>query len=172
MYFPLLWRGLPWGEEKNHSLQIKTNIMQVISINQYASGLSRLAAFFIDYFLISAVLSIVFWHWWSGPYIWSSSLASFHFHLSAYYLYHQALVLLYYAFMESSTYQATLGKIVLGIKVVDQYNQRISLSRSLLRNLSKYLSYFILCIGYIMIIFDDRKQGLHDKIADTFIIKA
>jgi uncharacterized RDD family membrane protein YckC len=73
--------------------------------------------------------------------------------------------------MESSQYQATLGKMALGIKVVDQNNERISLGRAVLRNLSKYLSYLILCIGYIMIIFDERKQGLHDKIADTFIVK-
>lgn len=74
--------------------------------------------------------------------------------------------------MESSRYQGTLGKIVMGIKVVDHNNQRLEFPRALLRNLSKILSGFLLGLGYIMIIFDDRKQGLHDKIADTFVVKA
>jgi uncharacterized RDD family membrane protein YckC len=59
----------------------------------------------------------------------------------------------------------------MGIKVVNKNNQPLDFSKALLRNLSKLLSAFILGIGYIMIIFDDRKQGLHDKIADTFVVK-
>ena len=73
--------------------------------------------------------------------------------------------------MESSKYQATLGKMAMGIKVVNYNGQRLDFTKALLRNLSKFLSAFILGIGYIMIIFDDRKQGLHDKIADTFVVK-
>ena len=78
--------------------------------------------------------------------------------------------MLYYSYMESSKYQATLGKLALGIKVTDVRGGSIDFSKALLRNLSKYLSAFILYIGYIMIIFDDRKQGLHDKIADTLVV--
>jgi uncharacterized RDD family membrane protein YckC len=81
------------------------------------------------------------------------------------------IFLLYFSAMESSQYQGTLGKIVMGIKVVDHNNQRLDFSRALLRNLSKVLSAFLLGIGYIMIIFDSRKQGLHDKIADTYVVK-
>jgi uncharacterized RDD family membrane protein YckC len=72
--------------------------------------------------------------------------------------------------MESSKYQATIGKLALGMKVTDVRQQPIDFSKALLRNLSKYLSALILWIGYIMIIFDDRKQGLHDKIADTLVM--
>lgn len=73
--------------------------------------------------------------------------------------------------MESSKYQATVGKIVMGIKVVNKNGQGLDFSKAMLRNLSKILSAIIMGIGYIMIIFDDRKQGLHDKIADTFVVK-
>lgn len=144
--------------------------MQVLSVNQYASGISRLFAYFIDHILVSAIFSILFWHWWH-PLIWSDYDFTFSFHVWGHRILYGFVLLVYYAFMESSQYQATLGKMALGIKVVDQNNERISLGRAVLRNLSKYLSYLILCIGYIMIIFDERKQGLHDKIADTFIVK-
>jgi uncharacterized RDD family membrane protein YckC len=147
--------------------------MQVISVNQYASGLSRLVAYIIDHILLSAVFSMLVWRWWWWtPVIWQGGDFDFSFHVWRYHLFYGLVVLAYYALMESSPYQATLGKIALGIKVVDQNNQRISFARALLRNLSKYLSALILGIGYIMIIFDERKQGLHDKIADTFIIRA
>jgi uncharacterized RDD family membrane protein YckC len=147
--------------------------MQVISVNQYASGLSRLVAYIIDHILLSAVFSMLVWHWWWWtPITWQGGGFDFSFHVWRYHLFYGLAVLVYYAIMESSRYQGTLGKIALGIKVVDQNNQRINMPRALLRNLAKYLSAIILGIGYIMIIFDERKQGLHDKIADTFIIKA
>lgn len=78
---------------------------------------------------------------------------------------------LYYALLESSAKQGTLGKIVLGMKVVDYNNQRISFTRATGRYFSKIISAIILMIGFIMIAFTARKQGLHDMIARTIIIK-
>ena len=150
--------------------------MQVMSFNNdYASGAKRLLAFFIDWLLLHAVFSMLFLRWWGSPFDWDTS--SYHFgplHLGLQFLRYNVIegviIVLYYSYMESSRYQATLGKLALGIKVVNVQNGRIDFAKALLRNLSKYLSVFILYIGYIMIIFDDRKQGLHDKIADTLVV--
>jgi uncharacterized RDD family membrane protein YckC len=76
---------------------------------------------------------------------------------------------LYEAFMESSSYQATLGKIVCGLKVTDLYGNRISFERATGRHFAKWLSAMILCIGYIMVGFTERKQGLHDLLAGTLV---
>jgi uncharacterized RDD family membrane protein YckC len=73
--------------------------------------------------------------------------------------------------MESSHYQATFGKIALGIKVVNHNGQRLTFQKALLRNVSKIISSILFGIGFIMIVFDSRKQGLHDKIADTFTVE-
>lgn len=153
--------------------------MQVISYNnRYASGFRRLIAFFIDHLAIGTVLSILTWQmfdWpfrlggWSDMYHWDTWDTSFG--LLSQNFFKEALIILYYAFMESSKYQATLGKMVLGLRVVGHTGQKIDFSKALLRNLSKILSALILGIGYIMIIFDSRKQGLHDKIADTFVVR-
>jgi uncharacterized RDD family membrane protein YckC len=76
---------------------------------------------------------------------------------------------LYEAFMESSSYQATLGKMICGLKVTDLYGNRISFERATGRHFAKWLSGMILCIGFIMVGFTERKQGLHDLIAGTLV---
>ncbi len=78
---------------------------------------------------------------------------------------------LYFALMQSSDKQATLGKTLFNIKVVDSNLKRISFKRATIRYFSKFLSAFILFIGYIMAGFTTKKQALHDKIAKTYVIK-
>jgi uncharacterized RDD family membrane protein YckC len=76
---------------------------------------------------------------------------------------------LYEALMESSSYQATLGKMIFGMKVTDLNGNRISFERATGRHFAKWLSGVILCIGYIMVAFTERKQGLHDLLAGTLV---
>ena len=76
---------------------------------------------------------------------------------------------IYEALMESSSYQATLGKMVFGMKVTDLYGNRISFARATGRHFAKILSLVILCIGFIMVGLTERKQGLHDMIAGTLV---
>lgn len=77
---------------------------------------------------------------------------------------------LYFALMESSPYQGTVGKIALGIKVTDLDGHRIGFGRATGRHFSKILSGLILCVGYIMAAFTDKKQGLHDMLANTLVV--
>jgi uncharacterized RDD family membrane protein YckC len=76
---------------------------------------------------------------------------------------------LYEAFMESSSYQATLGKMIFGMKVTDLNGNRISFERATGRHFAKWLSAMILGIGYLMVGFTERKQGLHDLLAGTLV---
>jgi len=78
---------------------------------------------------------------------------------------------LYYSLMESSPRQATLGKMVVGIMVTDDIGKRISFARATGRYFAKILSAVILGIGFLMVAFTDRKQGLHDMLADTLVVK-
>jgi len=150
--------------------------MQVISMNNdFASGSKRLIAYFIDAVILSPVFSVLFFRWWGSPFNWdvdNMNLGPIHLGLKFWGInvMEAAITVLYYSYMESSKYQATFGKMVLGIKVTGTNGLPIAFPVALLRNLSKYISMFILYIGYIMIIFDDRKQGLHDKIADTLVV--
>jgi uncharacterized RDD family membrane protein YckC/Flp pilus assembly protein TadD len=77
----------------------------------------------------------------------------------------------YYVAMESSSMQATVGKRALGIKVTDMHGNKISAGRALGRNLAKYISALILCIGYIMAAFSKKKQALHDMMASCLVVR-
>ncbi|MBX2941001.1 MAG: RDD family protein [Cyclobacteriaceae bacterium] len=81
------------------------------------------------------------------------------------------LVVLYFTLMESSKYQATVGKLALGLIVTDENGNKIDMVKALIRNLSKIISSMILMIGYIMVGFTEKKQGLHDIIAKTLVVK-
>jgi len=81
------------------------------------------------------------------------------------------LQVLYFAGMESSSKQATLGKMALGLKVVDVEGNRISFLRGVGRFFAKFLSYFTLLIGFIMAGFTAKKQALHDMVASTLVVK-
>ncbi|MFL5773105.1 MAG: RDD family protein [Flavisolibacter sp.] len=78
---------------------------------------------------------------------------------------------LYFALQESGHNQATIGKKALGLKVTSMDGQRITFGQASGRYFGKIISGLILCIGYLMILWDDRRQGLHDKMAGTLVIK-
>ena len=77
---------------------------------------------------------------------------------------------LYYALQESSPHQATFGKHILGLRVADMNGHRISFMRASVRSFGKILSGMICSIGYVMAGFTEKKQGLHDMIAGTFVV--
>ena len=80
--------------------------------------------------------------------------------------------ILYKPIMEASEYQGTVGKYALGMKVVDQNGQRISMTSSFLRTILYIIGAqgFLLCLGVVMIGFTEYKQGLHDILANTYVV--
>jgi uncharacterized RDD family membrane protein YckC len=83
----------------------------------------------------------------------------------------QVVQILYFTLMESSKYQATIGKLALGIIVTDMNGGKLDFVKALIRNVSKIVSGIILLIGYIMAAFTEKKQALHDIIAGTLVVK-
>ena len=76
----------------------------------------------------------------------------------------------YFIFM-THKYQATFGKKAAGIKVISNKTEKLSLGQIILREIvGKFVSMVIFCIGFIMIRFTEKKQGLHDMIADTTVV--
>lgn len=78
---------------------------------------------------------------------------------------------LYFAFMESSASRGTLGKMALGLQVIDQNDRTLTFARATGRYFAKFLSGMILMVGYIMAGFTQKKQALHDILADTYVVK-
>lgn len=141
---------------------LDTPISQDNKPGEYAGFWIRVAAFIIDYIIVMVgiwIVAFILADLFSGsPEIFTGA-----------YLLAIVGVVLYYALMESSEKQATFGKMAVGIKVGDQYGKRISFANALGRYFSKIISALTLYIGFMMVGWDDRKQGLHDKIADTYV---
>ena len=76
---------------------------------------------------------------------------------------------LYYALLESSRNQATLGKMVAGILVTDRSMQRITFARATLRHFGKIISLLLFGTGFFCILYTKKRQGLHDYIARTYV---
>jgi uncharacterized RDD family membrane protein YckC len=76
---------------------------------------------------------------------------------------------LYCALLESSPWQATVGKRVIGIKVVNRRGERIGFARAAARFAAKLLSVLTLFLGYLLIVVTKRRQALHDVIAGTLL---
>ena len=140
----------------------------------YAGFWERFAACLLDgllHFILSLILC--------SPFIFAILIASPHLDEDVlsllfqiiYYCITIPLGFLYFTIFESSSYQGTPGKMVLGIKVVNLNKGPVSFGQASGRYFGKIISYMICYIGFIMAAFTDKKQGLHDMMAGTLIIK-
>ena len=80
---------------------------------------------------------------------------------------------LYYAYCESSEWQATPGKKVLNLVVTDLNGNRLSFARASGRFFAKMVSGLVpFGIGYLMAGFTEKKQALHDMIASCLVLRS
>ena len=77
---------------------------------------------------------------------------------------------LYFAILESSKLQATVGKRFLHLRVTDLSGERISFGKATGRHFGKIISFVILMVGFLMVGWTEKKQGLHDKMAGTLVV--
>lgn len=138
----------------------------------YAGFWMRVVAYIIDGLIMSLVfvpLGIILGVFMAGAGIDESSvefqlinLSSNGFSLLAGWLYH--------GFMESSSWQGTVGKKALGLRVTDLDGHRISFARATGRYFGTILSGMICFVGFFMVAFTEKKQALHDMLAGTLVL--
>ncbi|MFT3808147.1 RDD family protein [Arenimonas sp.] len=146
----------------------------------YAGFWRRWAAWVVDTFLVTmayyVVLMIVVMGFGFGfgafdPSSATGQLGVFQIvTMLAVYVTGPILSALYYVYQESSEAQATLGKRLFGIKVTDADGHRLGRKHALGRWASHLLCYVTIYIGYLVVAFTDRKQGLHDMAASTLVV--
>ncbi|MEJ0054596.1 MAG: RDD family protein [Bacteroidota bacterium] len=153
----------------------------------YAGFWLRLVAIIIDGIIIGCLQSIVIipifvamgFGFFSGmntmdmgdPENFVGLLAAFMAAMGAYWILAMVLNIVYFSFMESSKYQATLGKMALGIIVTDMEGNKLDFGKAFIRNLCKVISNMTFTIGYIIAGFTEKQQALHDILAKTLVIK-
>ncbi|MCX2740015.1 RDD family protein [Pontibacter anaerobius] len=135
---------------------------------EYASFWKRMAAIFIDAMIISFFMNLFIL-----PFIGMNTIPDITDIEGRLKIQGIAAFIgwLYYAGFESSARQATFGKQIFGIFVTDTNGYRISFARATGRYFGKMLSGLILLIGYLMAAFTERRQALHDKLADTLVLQ-
>ncbi len=143
------------------------NTERTIIQSNYAGFLVRLAARLIDGIILSFLMNFVLLFFYQkdfpGVFSWIFSIRGLVCFL---------LSIAYYVYFETSNKQATIGKSVMNLKVIKQNGDKLNVPDAIIRYFSKILSTFIFLIGYLMVIFDDKKRALHDRIAGTFVVKA
>lgn len=141
--------------------------------NKYAGFWIRLISCWIDYLVILtglAIIGVV-----SGIFISENAIEHLPRVLGGVIAAFLVIIYpaLYFSFMDASKYQATLGRMALGLKVVNGENNRISFHKALLRNILKMMTLLIppLYLTFIVLAVSKRKQSLYDKAAGTFVIR-
>lgn len=120
----------------------------------YASVWKRFFAFLID----AAVFAVIFW-------ILSQMLSG-----AGVALVLLVIIWLYYALLESSPLQASLGKIIMNIKVVDRRGRRLTFWQATERILSKLITNITFYFGFFIAAFDKKKRTLHDRVSHSAVI--
>lgn len=78
---------------------------------------------------------------------------------------------LYFAFLESSAWQGSIGKRVLRLRVTDVNGERLSFKHASGRFFSKFLSSATAGLGFLLVAWTRHKQGLHDLVSSTLVLR-
>ena len=89
---------------------------------------------------------------------------------SLYLTFSNVFFVLYFSVFEATSWQATPMKKIFKLKIKDQYGNRPSFIRIIIRNISKLLSGYIFLIGYIIALFSKKRKALHDIIAGCIVV--
>ena len=134
---------------------------------KYAGFWIRLAASTIDSLLILAIITPLLYRIYGADYFTSTQLIKGPADLLITYGLPIAAVILFWRYQS-----ATPGKMALKLKIVDADSlQPLTTQQCLIRYLGYFVSTIPFCLGFLWIAFDKRKQGWHDKLAHTVVIR-
>ena len=141
---------------------------------EYAGFWRRLASFLIDAFIIFFINCVLTapWHWilsifrhwhsggWLDTFVHANPFVGITLLIAAIYC------VVFWVWRGQ-----TPGKIVANIKVLKEDGTHLALSGAIVRFFGYIVCMLTLGIGFWMLAFDERRQGLHDKIALTVVVK-
>lgn len=132
----------------------------------YAGFWIRFLAYLIDSIILGVVGRILF-----GSQVTEYGAAGDGVSFSVNYSGWRTIVPIAYVLVFWIVFSATPGKMICKLKIVEENGQKLSWQKALLRFVGYIVSGVALFIGFIWIGFDKKKQGWHDKIAKTYVVK-
>ncbi|WP_052255932.1 RDD family protein [Salinicoccus sp. YB14-2] len=134
-----------------------------------ASFMSRAVAFIIDILAIWGLSQIIIY-----PVVQLSGMGDLYFLAPALSIANIASGILYFAYFVLMTHftRATLGKMVTGVTVVSRNADKLTFTQVIFRELiGRYINNFLWYLPYLLVLFTERRIGLHDYFADTYVVK-
>jgi uncharacterized RDD family membrane protein YckC len=148
--------------------------------HHYAGFWSRAAARIIDLLIIIAAFNLVYLAdrlgadagLWTGTGLGEGSWTGEGFSMANVLrgLFFITFPVFYYVFLHG-TYGQTFGKMALKIRVLNEDGTPLDCPKAFLRWLGYFLCDLTFYIGYLWAAFDPRKQGLHDKVCKTIVVR-
>jgi uncharacterized RDD family membrane protein YckC len=132
----------------------------------YAGFWLRLGAYLIDSLLLSSIVILIWF-----PKLQKGMTPDALQTDPAFLAVELILPWIYFSVLESSPWQATLGKRAFRLQVTDLAGARLSFPRATLRHFGKLLSGITLLVGYVLAGFTARKQALHDLLAGCLVVR-
>jgi len=120
----------------------------------------RIVAAFIDRFIVGFVSTLLVWLFFGFG--WAAVAFGWYIFLF--------VDIVYTILFEGGSMHATPGKRVMELYIVDSYGNGISYATSMLRNIGKIFSAALAGLGYLLALFSDDKQALHDMLAKTYVL--
>lgn len=131
----------------------------------YAGFWIRFLAYLIDAIILGTIARILFGSGAANIDTSGGIMAGFQFNSW------RTLITLVYTLGFWIALSATPGKMICKLKIVEENGQKLTWQKALLRMVGYVVSAVALFIGFIWIGFDKKKQGWHDKIAHTYVVK-
>jgi uncharacterized RDD family membrane protein YckC len=127
---------------------------------------NRFFAFLLDMIFLGILDTVV------SIFITEKGLFSFQFQKMDIYLLPKITIIayVYYAVLESTNLQASLGKKIMGLKVVDMVGNKLSFLSSCYRSFIRLISLSIFGLGAIIAFFNSDRLTFHDKVTKTYVV--
>lgn len=141
---------------------------EILALTHAGFGI-RLIAYIIDLILISCIKGIII-----GPIVGLGGLHDTYFGIRLFSVENILSAIIYFSYFILMTYRfrATLGKMILRLKVLSLKEEKLSIGTVLTRELfGRYISNFFWSLLYLVVLFNPKKRGIHDILSDTFVVR-
>lgn len=143
---------------------------EILPYNLAGLGL-RIGAFLLDIIILFVVTTLTLWVGFSlGSIVFNIREENFVNVIVPLYLILFFLSTTYFVFLQGFSGK-TIGKLLFGIRVIRTDGESIGFWDALIRWVGYFISLIFIFIGFIWAIFDPKRQALHDKFAETYVVK-